>query len=173
MSILVQLKRIFEHDGLDFDCHQGQFWFAMRCGPFDATFRIWQNGFLTVLMATTDFTVPPEHRSAVAEFCGFANYALLVFGDIELNPEDGNVVLRHSFMVPIEGVLDDDQLRWFIASSARLLASMSKPIVTLASGNADVKAVLSEARQMLHPGLQSDDQRVSTAADPHIAAGEA
>jgi hypothetical protein len=144
----------------------------MKCGPFDATFRIWQNGFLTVLMASTDFTVPPERRSTVAEFCGYANYLLLVFADVEINPDEGNIVLRHSFMVPIEGVLDDDQLRWFIASSARLLASMSKPIITLASGTGDVKTELREAREIVHPGRGSD-RRFGAAMNGEIPTGEA
>jgi hypothetical protein len=171
MGVMAQLKRIFERDGFDHQCSGGQFWFVSRCGPFDATFRIYENGFITVLIGTLQFPIPTARRAAVAEFCSYANYALLAYGDLEIDPEDGSVAFRHSLFVPNSASIEDEQLRWFVGSSAMVLGNMSRPIATVATTNVDVLELVNLTRELMYPGISSTCPREVPCV--HVEPGEA
>lgn len=171
MGLMAQLKRIFEQDGFQHEFLGDQFWFVSRCGPFDATFRIYENGFITVLVATLQFPIPGGRRAAVAEFCAYANYSLLAYGDLEMDPEEGTVAFRHSLFLPSSAAIEDEQLKWFIGSSAMVLGNMSRPIAAVATTNVNVLEFVNRTRELMYPGISGTCPREVPCV--HVEPGEA
>jgi hypothetical protein len=117
------------------------------CGLTTAWFRVSQNGRLSTLIGEFGFRVPPEKRGLICEFCNAVNYYVLAFGSLELDPENGNVQLRHELLWPGEGTFGQAELGWFLGFSAKVIADVSRPVADLAFGSSDVDSALERVKQ--------------------------
>ena len=158
MNALDQLQLIFDADGFDFEREHGQFAFRASCGPFDSFVRIYANGFLLTLILETGFCVPEDRRSAMAEFCTAANYALMAFANLEMNPADGQLILRNAVMMPAKGSVTDDQLKWFVVSALQIVSNISIPVVEVATRGQDPYVAITKTSDLLSVTAGSDRQ---------------
>jgi hypothetical protein len=143
MEALDQIEGVLLRGGIHFQRQDDQIAFVVtECGVTTAWFHIIQNGSLSVLVGEFGFRVPAENRALVYEFCSAVNYQALSFANLELNPENGSVQLRHVLVWPDEGTFSEAQLKWFLASSARIVANLSRPLGDIVFGSTSVQSAL-------------------------------
>jgi hypothetical protein len=118
-------------------------------------FRLFQDGFLLVLIAEFGFDADPERRPPVCEFCNWANYALLPIGNLEMSPEDGHLQYREGLLLPLESPVTDAQLQWFVTSAAETVAVLSHPLAHVTSTSVDVMAAVQQAKDLLAPATNA------------------
>jgi hypothetical protein len=151
-NAIEQLSRIFVTQGVRSQTLEGQLVFVLDgCGCSRASFRLFQDGFIVVLTGEFGFDALPKRRAALCEFCNWANYSLLPYGNLEMNPQDGAVQFRQAFMLSTENSVTDAQLRWFVASAAETVAILSYPLAQITFTSLDVTAAVEQAKELLSP----------------------
>lgn len=148
MNALDQIEAVLLNGGVRFQRKDDQLGFAiMGCGLTTAWFRIFQNGRLLILVGEFGFGVLPNKRAQVCEFCNLVNHYVLSFANLELDPENGNVQVRHALLWP-DGNFGEAEVRWFLGSSAKIIADLSGPLADLVFGSEDMASALEKVKEM-------------------------
>jgi len=136
MKALDAIQEIVAEIGIESWRERDQLYVRADDGENQITFRIYQSGYVLVLLGLFPVAAPPERYDAMVEFANRTNFGALVVGNLEVNPDDGFVQLR-VFLLLADNRPPRLQLRWFVTVALGTAATLAPGIAKVAMMNAD------------------------------------
>lgn len=154
INSLDALQQMLAADGCRCQRSDDELFFTLGIGEPRLVYRVFQSGFILVLLVDLGIEAFAERKPALVSYCNDINFGVLAYGCVEAR-NDGGIQFRQCTMLPTENTPSPTQLRWFIGCAASVAAVIAHGAVKVVQGSDPLAAAAEVQTAILMPSAKA------------------